>query len=136
MSIETWKAEFYPVPADSDEAKADPIEHSLRKWRGLRADALERHGLTRGSSVLTDSNKSVFSISGDTCALCEVHYRLPNSSQNCLLCPLAIHLGRKCDHGLKSPYQVNFRSGDPEPMIAALEAAQVIQSGKSLQEEE
>ncbi len=45
MSMETWKQEFYPVEANSDEAQARPVTHSLRKWIGLRQENLNRHGL-------------------------------------------------------------------------------------------
>jgi hypothetical protein len=37
MSLESWKAEFYPIPAD-EVKKKDALAHSLRKWEGLRKE--------------------------------------------------------------------------------------------------
>ena len=45
MSIESWKAEFYPTPAD-EASKDQAIAHSLRKWEGLRKENLDRHELS------------------------------------------------------------------------------------------
>ena len=45
MSKETWLEEYYPVPADSAEARSSDraaIEHSLHKWRGLRLTCSKR----------------------------------------------------------------------------------------------
>lgn len=45
MSLQTWKDEFYPVPASEPIGghKAQ-IEHSLRKWRGATKENTEKHG--------------------------------------------------------------------------------------------
>lgn len=37
MSLDTWKAEFYSIPAEEVAAK-DAIQHSLTKWIGLRPE--------------------------------------------------------------------------------------------------
>lgn len=35
MSLKTWKAEFYPVPAGTT-TNVEACKHSLRKWRGRK----------------------------------------------------------------------------------------------------
>ena len=35
MSLKSWKAEFYPVTA-SRVSKKNALEHSLKKWEGLK----------------------------------------------------------------------------------------------------
>jgi hypothetical protein len=59
MSIETWKAEYYPCDADSDEAQAAPAAHGLRKWYGLRPEAIARHGLVLECGYLRDGRWSL-----------------------------------------------------------------------------
>lgn len=39
MSLETWKEEFYPIPAD-EVPESQALAHSLRKWEGLRKENL------------------------------------------------------------------------------------------------
>jgi len=123
MSIKTWESEFYPTEARTvPKDRRAALEHSLRKWRGLRAEALARHEMGRavGDICAVDGSGDIFPVNSDTCALC-VHWFGPY--KGCSDCPLAEELGHPCagsDH-----WAFNFwgRTGDPEPMIAALEAA-------------
>ncbi len=43
MGIATWKKEFYPPI--SKVTRANAIDHSLKKWIGLREENLKRHDL-------------------------------------------------------------------------------------------
>lgn len=117
MSLKTWKEEFYPCDADSDEATAAPVAHSLMKWEGLQVRNLKRHGLkTNGWANLVDPKSlEVFIIDGSSCALCELYY----DDDECEKCPLAKVIGGRCD--VNGPYTDWVAGADPEPMIAALE---------------
>jgi hypothetical protein len=116
MSLETWKEEFYPVPADQVKAK-DALEHSLRKWQGLRKEALEKHQLTHTKlhHIRCRASQRQLKIDSTSCALC-FFYMDANDCEDCLLRP-------RCDQTDDSPFCVWRISGDPEPMIAALKAA-------------
>ena len=127
-NAEQWLAAFYPVPA-CDTPKEQAIEASLRKWRGLEPEVLEDYGL-RKDWLFIDSGTGtshVLTIDGYTCALCEHYY---DGDNECLSCPLALSRGGvACDHKHKgekrAPYFHWSETGDPKPMIAALEAALV-----------
>lgn len=97
MSLEIWKAKYYPAPA-AEVSKEDALEHSIRKWQGLKATILKRHGLkykwTSKSIVDAQGNKLIISIS--SCALCLHFAKGPGS---CPECPLAIaRSGVSCDY--------------------------------------
>ena len=47
MSIESWKAEFYPIEAK--DVKGDDLEridHALLKWSGVTEENLKKHEIT------------------------------------------------------------------------------------------
>lgn len=118
MSLETWKAEFYPVEAISvpeDQA----VEHSLQKWYGLRKENLKRHGVRHTGVNITDDAGKQLAINGHSCALCRHH-------PECTGCPLVRVHGVPCDEDGDmplSPYVRFIDAGDPEPMIEILELA-------------
>ena len=143
MSIKTWRQEFYPVSAKSREAKQAPAAHSLRKWLGLRKEALKRHGLTLDAGALltapwacrTERGTMVFEIDDRTCALCAVHQdddfgtpRELRCSKNGA-CPLiALRRGLGCYESesgpyRRSPYNALIIKNNPEPMIRLLSHA-------------
>lgn len=134
MTLSTWKTEFYPTEA-SECSKEDAIEHSLRKWRGLRKEALERHGLyfdTYDYVVVDDDGGYHFTVDASSCALCE-HFLAEESDSwdedRCKACPLSkSRSGISCDDTMNSekssPWHAWLDKTDPEPMIAALEKAQ------------
>jgi hypothetical protein len=133
VTLETWKQEFYPIKAEQAAEKGDvaAVEHSLVKWKGLRTKNLVKHGLVRGSGTIRERSGCTdvdyeFYIDWSSCALCQMH------PKQCATCPLAQHLRMSCDgsvryeqhpnnHGL-APFSTYSIYGDPEPMIAALEA--------------
>jgi predicted RNase H-like HicB family nuclease len=127
MSLETWKAEFYPTPAAECPAHK-AVAHALRKWTGLRTENLARHGLYREKDYSSirfygsrDESAARMVISSDNCALC-VHY----IDDSCTGCPLRDALDDKCyAHATGqtlSPWAEWIDNHDPEPMIAALTA--------------
>lgn len=120
MSVETWKGEFYPTPADSPELDTDEkrILHSLKKFEGTRPEALRKHGvgLRRNGWIMGDiGDPMVFRFDGISCALCIQHLK-----QDCSGCPLEKQ-GDMCDSEEEvDPFSIFFDTGDPEPMIGAL----------------
>ena len=139
MSLETWKKEFYPVEADSLEAQASTrtaIEHSLRKWRGLRPEALLKHEVRLegpyNKEVVDDcadaENGPRFLLGNQSCALC-----LYITDYTCEACPIFNVSGAACDPAENSDevtaWEVYVHDADPEPMIAQLEKALALVSG-------
>ena len=113
MSLETWKEEFYPVPAD-EVPESQALTHSLRKWEGLRKENLEKHGVKRRLHKVGE-----FHVDSTTCALCHHHA----GSFWCYTCPIAgtDEAGNSvnCDH----EYIKWVGGGDPEPMIELIKNA-------------
>jgi hypothetical protein len=124
MSLETWKREYYPVPAHEVPAGRPAVWHSLRKWGGMRPGNLAKHGcyIDRHDDV-SDMGSISLVIGSESCALCE-HYLVnkPYSSGTCKGCPLykANH-HRRCDDGDGSPWRQRHRT--VEPMISILKRA-------------
>ena len=123
MSLDTWKAEFYPIPASAC-PPGQAVEHSLRKWRGLRKENLERHGIERDGRFIGIE----FRIGDETCALCRIYYDHKAAYRDaCNDCPIHQLTGARCDSSgspydsFGSPYDSFVTNGDPEPMIALLE---------------
>lgn len=137
MSLETWKEEFYPKPAE-ETTKRSALAHSLRKWRGLTKENLEKHGCVVEHGILADKGRWLadgLSISSSSCALCHHHYDRKRESYDtppCVTCPLAKALGTADwrDEGCTSPWRAWTINGDPKPMIAALEKAIGERGGK------
>lgn len=121
MSLSAWIKKYYSVKADSPDLATDKqrLQHSLRKWIGLRRGILKRHRLTVVSATVHDSKGNTFVISSGTCALCEEHL----SNTGCGKCPLVKVRGHDCGSGDRSPYSVFYSKSDPEPMIALIKAA-------------
>jgi len=119
MSIKSWKKEFYPVPASEVKDAKEAIKHSLKKWKGLLPDALERHKITLNVTTLM-SGRSEFEIGGESCALCLISTRIESLFGDCRKCPLFENLGHRCDMADDRPWVIFQNTGNPKPMIAAL----------------
>lgn len=132
MSIQSWKAEFYPVDADKVKGGDEElVAHSLTKWRGLTEENLGKHELVRIGYRLAASfsDDTVFRVSDITCALCMQYLREGDTDEErCGECPLrVVRGGISCDTGRGesvSPYHAFTEHGDTQPMIAWLERAQ------------
>ena len=141
MSLETWKAEFYPVDA-KDVSESDALAHSLKKWEGLRKENLERHKCWMDGGVLVDSEqgfwhdeKYALIIASSSCALCNYY-----QENTCNGCPLKDVRGAACDDVLNGgsdaesepPYGIFLsRNHNPEPMIQLIQLAIERQEKKS-----
>lgn len=125
MSQASWKREFYPLSADaleakvrySDQAELKAAQHSLKKWRGLTAEALNKHKLVK-APIAVDSN---------TCALCQLHKESDFAVPQCGDCILTRVRDTPCDTMVTfdspSPYIAFTDDGDAKPMIKLLETA-------------
>jgi hypothetical protein len=129
MSKKSWLDEFYPVsiPRVAKENAKNPvalIQHSLTKWRGLTPESLNKHelrlALGYNPSVKTSKDMEVLCINSDSCSLCAIYL---HEEEQCSRCPLYKVLGGRCDDNKGSPYQTFACTGNPEPMIEALEKA-------------
>jgi hypothetical protein len=126
MSLATWKAEFYPIPARRV-SKKNALAHSLRKWQGLTKAALRRHGITRNGYQISGEGGRL-DIDSGTCALCGHFLKYEPGDYECANCPLAIvRGGMRCDHEMafeeSAPWCAFSEDGDARPMISWLKKA-------------
>lgn len=120
MSLETWKKEFYRIPA-KQVSKGWALRHSLRKWIGLRLCNRKKHKVSLGDYSLVDSSCSTIGILGSgSCALC-THFLFVKD--DCVDCPLTKAGFLPCGEG-DSPYSKFIYTRRTSPMIKALEKAQ------------
>lgn len=113
MSINSWKAEFYPTDA-VDTRRDEAIQHTLRKWKGTQSENLAKHEMEKAkyAEIIGLTEEDHFYFGSGSCALC-VHY-------TCSDCPLQQHTNYTCsDPG--SQYKRWVLENNPEPMIKALE---------------
>lgn len=145
MSLETWKAEFYPKRAGKT-TKEEAVAHSLAKWIGLRPDNLAKHGVEVDKEkciveIGDEPSEEFVQVSGGTCALC-YHYH-DDEEESVLIddeepedwcgkCPLKLARGGiPCDERSDdeiddcedSPWYRYTTTRDPEPMIFWLQKA-------------
>lgn len=121
MSLQTWIDEFYPKPAQDVKTRKQALEHSLRKWIGLREKNLKKH-----DTYFAEVDEFI-PISSSSCALCVLFYREGEfSSDRCGKCPLFKVRGvacDSCDDERESPYHAGAFRRNPEPMIALIRKA-------------
>ena len=131
MSLDTWKDEFYRVAANDRSIKTNlqAAQHSLRKWRGMTEENMDRHGVTlstAGNLECYDGELwDMLAISSSSCALCHKH-SLREPTPDCHYCPLRrIRNGARCDIGTSlekvSPWAMWSRHASPDAMIRLLE---------------
>lgn len=126
MSLESWKQEYYPIPAN-EVSKADAAKHSLQKWIGLRVVNRINHAVQLDYGELKDNDVDHEScdydsldIDSSSCALCVHHLKETDLAVTCTGCPLAAALGRPCDTP-GAPYNSFLGTGNVEPMIKELQ---------------
>lgn len=131
MSLESWKREFYPVPAPrAKEWKA--AAHSLRKWIGLSRANLKRHGLEKadGSHMIKQRGGGLMMHGTETCALC-CQYDDGTEENSCGPCPLYAALDNdKCAGDKNDVYGKWLHRGHAGPMIRALRKAVKIEAAR------
>lgn len=134
MSLQTWKAKFYPTKPTKKMTKREAIEHSIRKWEGIRKSNLKKHGLEQEIFEIVEREGSYrFSIDVESCALCKKYYSsayeivddvvVYDFERKCSECPLRQVLGHPCDFSSDAEYGTWMWTGNPVPMIKALKQA-------------
>ena len=117
MSLKTWIKEFYPVRAEKV-SKQDALDHSIKKWEGLKKKNLLKHQLSSGPdnhAYITDRAGGSSFIDSDTCALCH-HYLGEGYDYPCEKCPIVKVNKRSCN----SEYDYFCGTGNPVPMLRLL----------------
>ena len=113
--LKEWLEVYYPRPV-SDVPEDQAVQACLLKFKGVRPEVLKEYGLRKsnpGGSIVGDDGG--FRFSSDECSLCVVH------RNSCKKCELETHGHGHC-MGANSPYEAWRRTGDPEPMISALQS--------------
>ena len=117
MSLDSWKKEFYPEPANEcsyDQA----LEHSILKWTGLLPENLEKHGMVRLDNCIESlSRDGWLLIGGDSCALCRYHYSPKNLCWDDEdPCPIVSVTEETCD----ADYKKFLKEYQVTPMLSLL----------------
>jgi hypothetical protein len=126
MTIQSWKNEFYKIPAGNCKTLSDAITHSILKWNGLLPENLQKHNLIKCGHWLTEvpDKSDCFEIDTDSCALCHNYYRRNFDEMTCSKCPINILIGHDCDSSDNSPYFNWIIDNNPKPMIKILKKIQ------------
>lgn len=131
MSLQTWKSEFYPHDASAFASEGDELEainHSLKKWEGLRPENLAKHNVEVARHFMLDfwrveGQDGLLGIDASSCSLC-VHH-----DERCEECALFKVHDRSCyadNNTYTSPWHLWSADQDPEPMINLIKEARVI----------
>lgn len=134
MSLQTWMDEFYPTPAQKFPTELEAVEHSLRKWKGLTQENLDKHAMRRFKWSIGESVEKSLIIDSTTCALCQQHYDAYSNIADCDKCVLkkvnvSVENGEQysCDQCMpedsESKYKIFLYEANPQPMIELLEKA-------------
>lgn len=131
MSLESWKAEFYPVEASAVPAD-QAVAHSLRKWEGLTQANLLAHEVECDLYGVIDikplARHGRVPIDSQSCALCHRFYDESLSDSACSYCPLSKARDCACDERKageeQSPFGAWGHDQNPAPMIFWLKKAQ------------
>lgn len=147
MSLQSWKAKYYPVTAedlqysyDSSEFKGTKLEfdiialeHAVLKWSGLNIEIIKDHGLELSSATLIDrylkSGDLQFRINDNSCVLC-LKYSFHDDCDGCPInketscCGVAptVSTNDSTDHSNETPYAIFKFRDDAEPMLKILKA--------------
>lgn len=135
MSMQSWKEQYYPVPA-RDVSAEDALDHSILKWSGLTTKALEEHKVFLSSNKILQAHgpqdTDCIRIDSFSCALCE-HFNYHHDLGKCGNCPLTKVRGLPCDEApsdeaIGTTPWFKFKVGsDPQPMIDLLNKAKEAQ---------
>ena len=125
MSVASWQAEYYPIPAI--EAAVDDItatHHCRVKWSGLSKEVLAEHDLVKEEETnhITDRWGNKFTVTNGECALCHRYDMNINQGFSCNNCPIVKSGGDHCNMRT-SAYIYWVDRDDVGPMLATLDAA-------------
>jgi hypothetical protein len=104
------------------------LKHSIRKWTGLLTENLEKHKLVSVHDEYEIRSKGgIFEINADSCALCRLSQKEANNELvyqiYCTKCPLAQVVDYCMTTDMNQPFNSWSSTGNPKPMIKALEKA-------------
>lgn len=129
MSIDSWKAEFYPVtarqlalPRDDPGKNATDLElidHCIKKWEGLKPENLTKHEIYLTDDkdvapiwVVGGSAPDFVAINSSSCALCIRHLEpVDEDSLPCDQCPITLSRGASCDTDLRTDPRLPIEPG-------------------------
>lgn len=140
MSLETWKEEFYPIPANENMEDMEALLNAKRKWEGMRKENLEKHECNVKTGRI-NYNAEFFCIGAGSCALClkySPEYEETLNKYVCDQCPIylsrdeiscdnlsqeEIDLQKYSDNEIHSPWHEFTNNNNPELMLQAIDIA-------------
>jgi len=119
-SLDTWKAEFYPIEA-KDVSEEDAGAHAALKWSGLTKENLDKHNIHIDEyHCIVDSKGSFLEVGSHSCVWCIINARDEDNRTHCNGCPGKLF----GDYGsCLSEWYTWERDHDPVPMIDWIEDA-------------
>lgn len=134
MTTDSWKQEFYAVPANDLRRHSDIkcTQHALTKWEGALPQNCQKHNVVFSGFVIKAIGAGIHPyeelmiFGAKTCALCAKYPKTINNadSTQCTnksgtkICPLNLILNHSCmDHD--SIYKQSY--GNPTIMVATLQ---------------
>lgn len=102
MSLESWKKDHYPIPADqaAKGTHSEALKHSINKWRGLDKHTLFRHQLTTDKFGVVEISEPFCELPflDLTCSLCCKYrnYQNDEESSECKNCLVYEECGHNC----------------------------------------
>ena len=128
MSVQSWKREFYPIPAIKIKTVEGALISAMNKFEGALSKNLHKHSvrLIYGAIANLDPRLTcaVFEFDDSSCALCYLFasgsYNLVCHRPSCYGCPLT---GSTNCHNTRSPFKIFINGGNPRPMLKVLRKA-------------
>jgi ribosomal protein L35 len=117
MSLQSWKKEFYPIPADKIITWKAALEHSMLKWSGFSKKNLEKHDVILDHGSLQCKYRE-FKVDDKSCALCLLSYDRKIKYVACNTCPIFKLNGYYCVYrrGRVSAWNAFILHDNPKPM--------------------
>lgn len=128
MSLESWKAEFYPKNAHQFSTESDKkcIKAAIKKWKGAFPENCAKHNVRYVEhSIIDIKSNEELEFDDDACTLCVKYFEAfcyRNNSTGIVHCPIIRLQGIPCDKapasGEASTYDKS--KNDPEPILNLL----------------
>ena len=127
MSLQSWKEAFAPDKA-KDVPKDKVIEATRRLFVGCRQENLDLHKVKCANGEVWEFGTArPCTICSGTMPMCHTYGTYHGPKLNCHTCPIYKVRGKNCGQRLSdeiaAPYIAFRKTGNPEPMIAAISQA-------------
>jgi hypothetical protein len=122
MSLNSWKKEFYPVPAKKVKGRIERIKHSWKKWQGALPENCAKHGVQYAGHAV-----GTLDFNANTCALCCKYYEFDEEhwlNLVCRKCPIVKVTGSTCIEAYDNAFN------NPEPMVRLLQEVLIVELEK------